>query len=60
MKELILKILREQLEGIGENPLSEKEIRMFKYVNKQKENLKTQKDFLDMFKTMMQMVNRPI
>lgn len=59
MKELILKILREQLEGIGENPLSEKEIRMFKYVNKQKENLKTQKDFLDMFKTMMQMVNRP-
>jgi hypothetical protein len=29
MKDLIIRILKEQLEGAGDNPLSEKEIRMF-------------------------------
>jgi hypothetical protein len=59
MKELILKILREQLEGIGENPLSEKEIRLFKYVNSQRDVLKTQKEIIDLFKTLMKLVNKP-
>jgi len=59
MKELILKILREQLEGIGENPLSEKEIRLFKYVNSQRGVLKTQKEIIDLFETLMKLVNKP-
>lgn len=59
MKNLILRILKEQLEGVGENPLSEKEVRMFKYVNKLKPTLKTQKEFFDLFKTLMKMVGRP-
>lgn len=59
MKNLILRILKEQLEGEGENPLSEKEIRMFKYVNKLKPTLKTQKEFFDLFKTLMKIVGRP-
>lgn len=59
MKDLIIKLLREQLEGTGDNPLSEKEIRMFKYANKFKKNLKTQKEFLDLFRTLMSMVGKP-
>ena len=59
MKNLIKLILKEQLEGTGENPLSEKEIRMFKYVNKVKNSVKTQSDYLNLFKTLMKMVGRP-
>ena len=59
MKELIIKILREQLEGIGDNPLSEKEIRLFKYINKQGDSLKKKNKLISLFRTMMQMIGRP-
>lgn len=59
MKDLIIRILKEQLEGTGDNPLSQKEIRMFKYVNKVKNSVKTQTEYLNLFKTLMKMVGRP-
>ena len=48
-RNIIKKILREQLEGTGDNPLSEKEIKLFKYINKKKPSLKKQSEFLDLF-----------
>lgn len=59
MKKLIKKILSEQLEGNGDNPLSEKEIRLFKYLNKHKTEYPTQTKLLDFIKTMMPFVGRP-
>jgi len=59
MKELILQILKEQLEGGVDKPLSEKEIRLFKYLNKHKTEYPTQSKLLDFIKTMMPFVGRP-
>ena len=50
MKNLIKKILREQLEGSDDKPLSEKEIRLFKYLNTHKEEAKTQTKLLELIK----------
>ena len=59
MKELILQILKEQLEGGVDKPLSEKEIRLFKYLNKHKTEYPTQSKLLEFIKTMMPFVGRP-
>lgn len=59
MKNLIRKILREQLEGGKNNPLSEKEIRIFKYVNKVKPTLTKKSEYLDLFKTLMKVIGKP-
>ena len=46
MKELIKKFLKEQLEGGQEgNPLSRKEVILFKYLNKHRKDAGTQKEF---------------
>jgi hypothetical protein len=58
MKNLI-RLISEQLEGQGDNPLSEKEIRLFKYINKQGDSAKKKNDLLKLFKTMMPMIGRP-
>lgn len=42
MKNLI-RLISEQLEGEGDNPLSQKEIRLFKYINKQGDSVKKKK-----------------
>jgi hypothetical protein len=59
MKTLIKRILKEQLEGQGDNPLSEKEIRLFKYLNKHKQDMGNQSKMLAFVKTMMPFVGRP-
>lgn len=59
MKELIKKLLSEQLEGKADNPLSEKEIRLFKYLNKHKTEYPTQTKLIEFIKTMMPFVGRP-
>jgi hypothetical protein len=59
MKNLIRKILKEQFGSKGENPLSEKEIRLFKYLNKHKTEYPTQQKLLGFIKTMMPFVGRP-
>ena len=58
MKNLIKRILREQLEGSDDKPLSEKEIRLFKYLNNHKEEAKTQPKLLELIKIMMPMIGR--
>jgi hypothetical protein len=58
MKNLIKRILREQLEGSDDKPLSEKEIRLFKYLNKHKDEVKTQPKLLELIKVMMPMIGR--
>lgn len=59
MKELILQILQEQLDGGVDKPLSEKEVRLFKYLNKHKTEYPTQSKLLEFIKTMMPFVGRP-
>jgi hypothetical protein len=58
MKNLIKKILREQTEGTEDRPLSEKEIRLFKYLNKHKHENPTKDKLLALIKTMMPMIGR--
>jgi len=58
MKNLI-RLISEQLEGDGDNPLSQKEIRLFKYINKQGDSVKKKNELLKLFKTMMPMISRP-
>jgi hypothetical protein len=58
MKNLIKQILKEQLEGTGDKPLSEKEIRLFKYLNTHKKETKTQAALLDLVSTMMPMIGK--
>jgi hypothetical protein len=58
MKNLIKRILNEQLEGTGDKPLSEKEIRLFKYLNTHKKETKTQAALLDLVSTMMPMIGK--
>lgn len=48
-----------QTEGGGPNPLSEKEIRLFKYLNKYKTEYPTQQKLLGFIRTMMPFINRP-
>jgi len=60
MKKLIRKILKEQLEGgEGGNPLSRKEIILFKYLNKNRKNAGTQKELLNLVRGMMSFIGRP-
>jgi len=59
MKTLIKRILKEQLEGQGDNPLSAKEIRLFKYLNGHKKEAGTQAKLLELIKTMMPFIGRP-
>jgi hypothetical protein len=58
MKNLIKQILKEQLEGTGDKPLSEKEIRLFKYLNTHKQKTKTQAALLELVSTMMPMIGK--
>jgi hypothetical protein len=61
MKDLIKKILKEQLDGLDgseDKPLSEKEIRLFRYLNKHKGSAKTQSELIELIKTMMPMIDR--
>jgi hypothetical protein len=58
MKNLIKRILNEQLEGTGDKPLSEKEIRLFKYLNTHKKETKTHAALLDLVSTMMPMIGK--
>jgi hypothetical protein len=59
MKNLI-RLIKEQLEGQGDNPLSEKEIRFFKYINKQKDQHSKKNDLLKLFQSMMPVIGRPV
>ena len=60
MRDLIKKILKEQLEGgENENPLSKKEILLFKYLNKHKHQTKTKKVLIDLIKSMMDVFGLP-
>jgi hypothetical protein len=59
LSKIIKLIIKEQLEGQGENPLSEKEIRLFKYLNKHKQDMGNQSKMLAFVKTMMPFVGRP-
>jgi hypothetical protein len=60
MRDLIKKILKEQLEGgENENPLSKKEILLFKYLNKYKHQTKTKKVLVDLIKSMMNVFGLP-
>jgi hypothetical protein len=60
LKELIVKFLKEQLEGGQEgNPLSRKEIILFKYLNKNRKNAGTQKELLNLVRGMMSFIGRP-
>lgn len=56
---LIRKIIREQTEGKGDNPFSEKEIRFFKYLNKNKKKYPTQSKLLEFIRSMMPFIGRP-
>lgn len=58
MRELIKRLLREQIEKEGENPLNPKEVRLFKYLNDHKKDLKTQDSMLEMIKTMMPFIGK--
>jgi hypothetical protein len=59
LSKIIKLIIKEQLEGQGDNPLSEKEIRLFKYLNKHKQDMGNQSKMLAFVKTMMPFVGRP-
>ena len=60
MRDLIKKILKEQLEGgENDNPLSKKEILLFKYLNKHKHKAKTKKVLVDLIKSMMDVFGLP-
>jgi len=60
MRNLIKKILKEQLEGgENDNPLSKKEILLFKYLNKHKHQTKTKKVLVDLIKSMMNVFGLP-
>jgi hypothetical protein len=60
VKELIKKFLKEQLEGgEGGNPLSRKEIILFKYLNKNRKDAGTQKELLNLVRGMMSFIGRP-
>lgn len=59
MEKLIKRIIKEQLEGKGDNPFSEKEIRFFKYLNKNKEKYPTQSKLLEFIRSMMPFIGRP-
>lgn len=59
MDKLIRKIIREQTEGTENKPFSEKEIRLFKYLNKNKKDYPTQAKLLGLIKTMMPFIGRP-
>ena len=60
MRDLIKKILKEQLEGgENDNPLSKKEILLFKYLNKHKHQTKTKKVLVDLIKSMMDVFGLP-
>jgi len=60
VKELIKKFLKEQLEGGQEdNPLSRKEVILFKYLNKNRKNAGTQKELLNLVRGMMSFIGRP-
>jgi hypothetical protein len=56
---LIRTILKEQFDSKDENPLSEREIRLFKYLNKHKTQYPTQQKLLGLIKTMMSFIGRP-
>lgn len=58
MKSFIKRILKEIYES-ETNPLSEKEIRLFKYLNTHKKEHSTQSKMLDLIKTMMPFIGRP-
>lgn len=59
MINLIRKILKESLEGgKGNKALSEKEIRLFKLINKNKKTAKTKDNLLDLFRTFMPMIGK--
>lgn len=52
------KILKEQLNN-NENPLTKKEIQLFKHLNKNKHKYPKKTDLLDFIKTMMLVIGRP-
>lgn len=58
MKSFIKRILKEIYESEA-NPLSEKEIRLFKYLNTHKKEYNTQSKMLDLVITMMPFIGRP-
>jgi len=58
MEKVIRKIIREIFE-VEDKPLSQKEIRMFKFINNKKHEYNTQSKLLDLFKTMMPVIGRP-
>jgi hypothetical protein len=59
MYHLIKKSVREQLEGDGEKPFSNKEIKLFKYLNKNKKKYPTKDKLLGFIKDMMPFIGRP-
>lgn len=59
MRNLIKRILKEQLEGKGENPLSPKEVKLFKYLNEKKHKYKTQSELISFIKSIMPFFGKP-
>lgn len=59
LSKIVKLIIKEQLESQGENPLSEKEIRLFKYLNKYKQDMGKKSEMLAFVKTMMPFVGKP-
>jgi hypothetical protein len=51
--------INEQFGGHDDNPLTQREIQLFKYLNKNKTKYPTQKDLLGLIKTMMSFINKP-
>jgi len=59
MINLIKKILKEQFENKGDNPLSQREIRFFKYLNKNKTEYPTKTELLEFIRLMMPFIGAP-
>jgi hypothetical protein len=51
--------INEQFGGHDDYPLTQREIQLFKYLNKNKTKYPTQKDLLGLIKTMMSFINKP-
>ena len=61
MKDLILRILRESVSEPNKNQvLTRQEISLFKYINKEKGNVKTKQKLLDLFKEMLDYFGMPV
>lgn len=59
IRKIVRRLIKEDFEGVGDKALNEKEVRLFKYLNKSKKTAKTRKQLLELLETLMPMINKP-